>query len=68
MRYIIITLVLFFLELIYFMIAERYNIIDQPNNGSSYSNSTVVSLTLCQNIEKTPLTLIQKIYIFAFTL
>ncbi|WP_269241745.1 hypothetical protein [Flavobacterium limnophilum] len=59
MHYIILIFVLFSLELIYFKIADKCNIIDQPNNGSSYSNSTVVSLTLCQDTGKTSLILIQ---------
>ena len=55
MIYIVLLILFLCIELIYFKIADRYNIIDQPNNGSSYSNSTVVSLTLCQNITTHPL-------------
>lgn len=41
MHYIIITLVLFFLELLYFRIADKYNIIDKPNHRSSHSLVTL---------------------------
>jgi UDP-N-acetylmuramyl pentapeptide phosphotransferase/UDP-N-acetylglucosamine-1-phosphate transferase len=41
MQYIIITLVLFSLELIYFKIADTYNIIDKPNHRSSHSQITL---------------------------
>jgi UDP-N-acetylmuramyl pentapeptide phosphotransferase/UDP-N-acetylglucosamine-1-phosphate transferase len=41
MQYIIITLVLFSLELIYFKIADTYNIIDKPNHRSSHSRFTI---------------------------
>ena len=41
MHYIIITLVLFSLELIYFKIADHYNIIDKPNHRSSHSSITL---------------------------
>jgi len=41
MHYIIITLFLFSLELIYFKIADRFNIIDKPNHGSSHSVVTI---------------------------
>ena len=41
MNYIIITFVLFSLELIYFKIADRYNIIDKPNHRSSHSRVTL---------------------------
>jgi UDP-N-acetylmuramyl pentapeptide phosphotransferase/UDP-N-acetylglucosamine-1-phosphate transferase len=41
MHYIIITLVLFSLELIYFRIADKYNIIDKPNHRSSHSRITL---------------------------
>jgi UDP-N-acetylmuramyl pentapeptide phosphotransferase/UDP-N-acetylglucosamine-1-phosphate transferase len=41
MHYIIITLVLFSLELIYFRIADKYNIIDKPNHRSSHSSITL---------------------------
>lgn len=41
MQYILITLVLFSLELIYFRIADQYNIIDKPNHRSSHSRITL---------------------------
>lgn len=41
MQYFIITLVLFSIELIYFKIADRYNIIDKPNHRSSHSSITI---------------------------
>lgn len=41
MHYIIIILVLFSLELVYFKIADRYNIIDKPNHRSSHSSITL---------------------------
>ena len=41
MHYIIITLVLFSLELLYFKIADHYNIIDKPNHRSSHSSITL---------------------------
>lgn len=41
MHYIIITLVLFSLELIYFKIADNFNIIDKPNHRSSHSSITL---------------------------
>lgn len=41
MQYIIITLVLFSLELAYFRIADKYNIIDKPNHRSSHSRITL---------------------------
>ena len=41
MHYLIITLVLFSLELIYFKIADQYNIIDKPNHRSSHSTLTI---------------------------
>lgn len=41
MNYIIIILVLFSLELIYFKIADKYNIIDKPNHRSSHSSITL---------------------------
>jgi len=41
MQYFIITLILFSLELIYFKIADRYNIIDKPNRRSSHSRITL---------------------------
>jgi len=41
MQYILIIVVLFSLELIYFRIADRYNIIDKPNHRSSHSKITL---------------------------
>ena len=41
MNYIIIAIILFSLELIYFKIADAYNIIDKPNHRSSHSSITV---------------------------
>ncbi len=41
MQYILITLVLLSLELVYFKIADRYNIIDKPNHRSSHSSITL---------------------------
>jgi UDP-N-acetylmuramyl pentapeptide phosphotransferase/UDP-N-acetylglucosamine-1-phosphate transferase len=41
MQYFIITLVLFSLELVYFKIADKYNIIDKPNHRSSHSRITL---------------------------
>jgi UDP-N-acetylmuramyl pentapeptide phosphotransferase/UDP-N-acetylglucosamine-1-phosphate transferase len=41
MHYILITLVLFFLELTYFKIADKFNIIDKPNHRSSHSRITL---------------------------
>ena len=41
MQYIIITLLLFAFELLYFKIADRYNIIDKPNHRSSHSKITI---------------------------
>lgn len=41
MQYIIITLILFILELLYFKIADKYNIIDKPNHRSSHSSITL---------------------------
>jgi len=41
MQYFIITLVLFSIELIYFRIADKYNIIDKPNHRSSHSRITL---------------------------
>ena len=40
MNYLIITLILVFLELFYFRIADKYNIIDKPNHRSSHSSIT----------------------------
>lgn len=41
MHYIIITLFMFSLELVYFRIADKYNIIDKPNHRSSHSSITL---------------------------
>ncbi|NDP26330.1 MAG: UDP-GlcNAc--UDP-phosphate GlcNAc-1-phosphate transferase [Flavobacterium sp.] len=41
MHYIIITFLLVFSELLYFRIADRYNIIDKPNHRSSHSRITL---------------------------
>jgi UDP-N-acetylmuramyl pentapeptide phosphotransferase/UDP-N-acetylglucosamine-1-phosphate transferase len=41
MHFLIITLFLFSLELIYFKIADRFNIIDKPNHRSSHSKVTL---------------------------
>jgi UDP-N-acetylmuramyl pentapeptide phosphotransferase/UDP-N-acetylglucosamine-1-phosphate transferase len=41
MQYITITFILIFLELLYFKIADQYNIIDKPNHRSSHSNITI---------------------------
>jgi UDP-N-acetylmuramyl pentapeptide phosphotransferase/UDP-N-acetylglucosamine-1-phosphate transferase len=39
--YVVILLVLFILELVYFRIADRYNIIDKPNHRSSHTQITI---------------------------
>lgn len=41
MQYIIITILLFALELIYFRVADKYNIIDKPNHRSSHTQITL---------------------------
>ncbi len=41
MHYFIIILFLFALELIYFKLADTYNIIDKPNHRSSHTNITI---------------------------
>lgn len=41
MQYLIITIILFVLELFYFWIADKYNIIDKPNHRSSHSSITL---------------------------
>jgi UDP-N-acetylmuramyl pentapeptide phosphotransferase/UDP-N-acetylglucosamine-1-phosphate transferase len=41
MQYFLIALVLVLLELLYFKIADRYNIIDKPNSRSSHSSITL---------------------------
>lgn len=41
MEYIVILILLFILELLYFKIADRFNIIDEPNERSSHSSITL---------------------------
>lgn len=41
MEYLIIIVVLFLLELVYFKIADKYNIIDKPNHRSSHTQITL---------------------------
>lgn len=41
MEYLLITILLFVLELIYFKIADKYNIIDKPNHRSSHTQITL---------------------------
>lgn len=41
MNYIIILIILFVIELIYFKIADKYNIIDKPNERSSHTSITL---------------------------
>lgn len=41
MTYIFILIILFALELVYFKIADRFNIIDKPNERSSHANITL---------------------------
>jgi UDP-N-acetylmuramyl pentapeptide phosphotransferase/UDP-N-acetylglucosamine-1-phosphate transferase len=41
MHYLIIIFLLFFCELLYFKIADRYNIIDKPNHRSSHTKVTI---------------------------
>ncbi|MCY4780794.1 glycosyltransferase family 4 protein [Sphingobacterium sp. UT-1RO-CII-1] len=41
MIYIIVFIALFFLELIYFKVADRFNIIDKPNERSSHTTITL---------------------------
>jgi UDP-N-acetylmuramyl pentapeptide phosphotransferase/UDP-N-acetylglucosamine-1-phosphate transferase len=41
MHYIVIIFILIFSELLYFKIADTYNIIDKPNHRSSHSNITI---------------------------
>jgi UDP-N-acetylmuramyl pentapeptide phosphotransferase/UDP-N-acetylglucosamine-1-phosphate transferase len=41
MEIVIVSMVLFLLELLYFKIANRYNIIDKPNHRSSHSKVTI---------------------------
>jgi UDP-N-acetylmuramyl pentapeptide phosphotransferase/UDP-N-acetylglucosamine-1-phosphate transferase len=41
MHYIFVTLLLFALLLVYFKIADKYNIIDKPNHRSAHSEITL---------------------------
>lgn len=41
MEYIIVTVLLFLLMLVYFRIADRFNIIDKPNHRSAHSEVTI---------------------------
>lgn len=41
MDYVIIALILFVVEIVYFRIADRYNIIDKPNYRSSHLKNTI---------------------------
>jgi UDP-N-acetylmuramyl pentapeptide phosphotransferase/UDP-N-acetylglucosamine-1-phosphate transferase len=41
MQYLLITAVLFLLELLYFKIADRYNIVDKPNHRSAHTEITL---------------------------
>ncbi len=41
MQYLLITFILFILEVLYFRIADKYNIIDKPNHRSSHSRITL---------------------------
>ncbi len=41
MEIVIVSMVLFLVELLYFKIADRYNIIDKPNHRSSHSKVTI---------------------------
>lgn len=41
MQYLLIIISLFILELIYFKIADRFNIIDKPNERSSHTQITL---------------------------
>jgi len=41
MQYLLITILLFILELVYFKIADKFNIIDKPNERSSHSDITL---------------------------
>jgi UDP-GlcNAc:undecaprenyl-phosphate GlcNAc-1-phosphate transferase len=40
-QYLIVLLILFIIELLYFKLADRYNIIDKPNHRSSHVNITI---------------------------
>ena len=41
MEFIIVTLILLVLELLYFRIADKFNIIDKPNHRSSHTQITL---------------------------
>ena len=41
MQYLLITVILFLLELFYFKIADRYNIVDKPNHRSAHTDITL---------------------------
>ena len=41
MEFIIVTFILLVLELLYFRIADKYNIIDKPNHRSSHTQITL---------------------------
>lgn len=41
MIYIVVLIALFLLELLYFKVADRFNIIDKPNERSSHSSITL---------------------------
>lgn len=41
MQYLLITVVLFLLELLYFKVADRYNIVDKPNHRSAHTEITL---------------------------
>ena len=41
MIFTVITFILFFIELLYFRVADHYNIIDKPNNRSSHTETTI---------------------------
>ena len=41
MMYVLITIFLFFAEIIFFKVADHYNIIDKPNSRSSHTETTI---------------------------
>ena len=41
MEYIVIVLILFLLEVLYFKVADRYNIVDKPNHRSAHTEITL---------------------------
>ena len=41
MEFIIVTFILLVIELLYFRIADKYNIIDKPNHRSSHTEITL---------------------------